>query len=205
MVSPKNSTEMKLGALWNCLVSFTRLPLFHRTPCFQQDFGKRTRRLKLPLALSTENTCSRTWRSKPSSTKTEKTSSRSQGKRKVPSILVSVFVTDCLGTAVHLAGLFVEHTGTNQAVTAQGEAQESDLELWLQQMKRQFHPPRSGLLCYPGVTSAGLSRSVGGHGDTQMPAQRRARPAAARSPNASVFREGWTEVATLTSLGLFPC
>lgn len=126
-------TKQQWNEIWktirNGLISFTCLPLFHRMPCFQRDFGKRTRPLNLPRALSTENACCRTWRSKHLSTRTEKTLYHLQGKRKVPSVFARVLST---GLPEHprppLPGLFVPHAGTKAvgAVTAQGEAQESD-------------------------------------------------------------------------------
>lgn len=70
------------STVWSCP------PLSHRMPCFQRDFGRRTRPLNLPRAPSTESACSPTWRSKRWSTRTEKTSFHLQGRRKVPSLLV---------------------------------------------------------------------------------------------------------------------
>lgn len=85
-------TKQQRNEIWktvrNGLMSFPCVPVLHRTPCFQRDFGKRTRPLNLPRALSTENACCCTWRSKRLSTRTEKTLYRLRGKRKVPSVAV---------------------------------------------------------------------------------------------------------------------
>ena len=101
----------------------------------------------------------------------------------------------------------MEYAGTKEveAVTVQGEAQESDLELLQQEMKWWFYLPHSGLPCYSGVITAGLIRPVGEYGNTRTPVQQRAQSAAPRSANASICSQAWTKVASLTSLGLFPC
>lgn len=124
-------------------MSFTRLPLFHRTPCFQRDFGKRTKPLSLPRALSTENGCSRTWRSKRLSTRTEKTLYHLQGKRKVQSVFVSVLsYGPCRHRHPPLPGLGVEYAGTTEAeavaVQLRSEAQESGQALSKQRKRWSY-------------------------------------------------------------------
>lgn len=105
-----------------------------------------------------------------------------------------------------LPGLFVEHAGAEEvrAVPGEGQAQDSGPELLEQETKGWFHLPRSGLPCYSGVVTAGVTRPVGGCGNTRAPVPRRARSAAPRSANAPVCSQAWTRVASLTSLGLFP-
>lgn len=132
----------------------------HRTPCFQLDFGKRTRPQSLPRAPLTENACFHTWRSKRWSTRTGKTLFHLQGRRKVrPPFMLG------LNHDLRLGAQPFCQAGQDREVeaTVQGEAGESGSELLEEEVTRWLCPscgvchtapwlqPQGQVCCRPGL------------------------------------------------------
>lgn len=190
---------MRFGTLCEAVSS----PLSHRMPCFQQDFGKRTRPPNLPRAPSTESACSPTWRSKRWSTRTEKTLYPLQGKRKVLSILVLAVATAVPGAGIHccLAVLVLDTRSEGSHSTRWGSAGRS----------RAAGAEDEGLVylpwCLPCCSGAPVAAPwpVGGYRNTGI----QEHSAAKGSLSSSLGSQGlWvhsgTKVPLPTPQGLFP-